>query len=498
MMETFHISSIFLPYNLLTNALIFSAIFGILSYARQSSQSPYPPGPQGYWFLGLIKVPMIKPWFTYVEWGRKYGDLIHFTRFGKHYLVINSLETANEILERQARSTSDRPVHTELDRIAVNKRVLGLAPYGDEWRAYRKLMHQNFRAEASVDYRPIEIKHIYKFLDGIDSSEMSLKDQVSTLSQVIMFDSVYGLEISSSKEDLPQYARDSIELNDSLLLPGWAAIKSIPFIHLLPSWFPGGKLRIMHENIHEAFSETAEGPWVQTLNAMESDQNHRSLLAKLISEQPQERSSDDLELIKNMAMQAVVAAADTTMSAICTFFLAMSLYPDVQLKAQQELDAVLGHGKLPTFDDRSLLPYVDAVYREVMRWHPAIPLGLPHTNSTQDIYHKGYYIPKGTTISANIWAMTHNESHFDKPNQFIPERHLNKKNKINSILAYGFGRRVCVGRYMADDTIWITIASVLATKNISSLPNENVEDYFCDGAFCCAERLDCRVTPRLA
>jgi len=64
------------------------------------------------------------------------------------------------------------------------------------------------------------------------------------------------------------------------------------------------------------------------------------------------------------------------MSAISTFFLAMSLYPDVQQKAQQELDTVLGPGKVPTFEDRSSLPYVEAVYREVMRWHPAIPMGM--------------------------------------------------------------------------------------------------------------------------
>jgi cytochrome P450 len=64
------------------------------------------------------------------------------------------------------------------------------------------------------------------------------------------------------------------------------------------------------------------------------------------------------------------------MSAIATFFLAMSLYPDVQRKAQKELDTVLGPGKIPTFADRESLPYIDAIYREVMRWHPAIPLGI--------------------------------------------------------------------------------------------------------------------------
>ncbi|THU99692.1 cytochrome P450, partial [Dendrothele bispora CBS 962.96] len=420
---------------------------------------PYPPGPKGYWLLGLIRIPMIKPWFTYVKWGKEYGDLIHFTRLGRHYLVINSLEATNEILERQARLTSDRPVHTELDRIGIHDstgmfplHLLGLAPYNDEWRAYRKLMHQNFRAKASIDYRPIEIKHVCRFLARINSMDVSLKDQVSTLSQVIMFDSVYGLEISNNKEDMPQHARDLVDLNDSLLLPGWDAFKSIPFIHLFPSWFPGGHHRIAHENLSKIIEAVTEGLWGQFIKA---------IVSFVLSNEF--KYTDGIPpgflFIPNF---------QKTMSAICTFFLAMSLYPDVQQKAQQELDTVLGHGKLPTFDDRSSLPYIDAIYLEVMRWHPAIPLGVQHV-SIKDIYYKDYCIPKGqippqsrSQEEQHTRAMTHDESQFSEPDHFLPERHLNKENNISSILAYGFGRRVCVGRYMANDTIWITIASVLA------------------------------------
>ncbi|THV03100.1 cytochrome P450 [Dendrothele bispora CBS 962.96] len=448
----------------------------------QRSQPHCPPGPNGYWFLGLFRIPTVKPWLTYVEWGKKYGDLVHFTRLGRHYLVINSLEATNEILDRQAGLTSDRPVHTELDDIDTVEFILLFScyllaqmPYGDEWRVNRRLFHQNFRPLASIDYRPIEIKHVHKFLSSIGSLEMSLKDQVSALSQGVMFDSVYGLEIYNNKEEMPTHARDVVDLSELILLPGWDAFKSIPFIRFFPSWLPGSHQWITYKKMGAAIQATKEDPWGQTMKAMKSDENHSSLIAKLMSEKPQNKSSQDIESIKYMGAQAVAAAADTTMSAVCTFFLAMSLYPNVQQKAQEELDTVLGHGKLPTFDDRSSLPYIDAIYQEVMRWHPAIPLGLPHF-SIKDIYYRNYYIPKGK-------AMTHDGARFYNPDQFIPERHLNQKNNINSILAYGFGRRVCVGRYMADDMIWMTIASVLATKNISSLPNENVEDYFTDGTF---------------
>ena len=73
------------------------------------------------------------------------------------------------------------------------------------------------------------------------------------------------------------------------------------------------------------------------------------------------------------------------------------LHPEAQKKAQAEIDQVVGHGRLPTFDDRSSLPYVEALYREIQRWRPVSTLGFPHTTIKGDVY-KGYYIPKGVLL----------------------------------------------------------------------------------------------------
>ncbi|KAK7438217.1 hypothetical protein VKT23_018148 [Stygiomarasmius scandens] len=193
-----------------------------------------------------------------------------------------------------------------------------------------------------------------------------------------MFVVVYGLEISSNKDDLPHQARETIEQNDALLIPGWDAFKTIPFIHKLPSWCPGGQIRVSHEAFAVVVDQLAEGSFQLTMNAIMKDDNHSSLISELISQLDvldEAQRDKEIERIKWMGFQSLTAAADTTMSAISTFFLVMSLYPDVQLKAQKELDDILGPGRLPTFDDRLSLPYVEAVYREVMRWHPAIPMG---------------------------------------------------------------------------------------------------------------------------
>src|SRR5947209_6434347 len=77
----------------------------------------------------------------------------------------------------------------------------------------------------------------------------------------------------------------------------------------------------------------------------------------------------------------------------------MILYPEVQRKAQEEIDKVVGTRRLPGFDDRGNVPYVDAIVKEVLRWHPVGPMGLPHV-TTDDVIFNGYLIPKGALIIA--------------------------------------------------------------------------------------------------
>jgi cytochrome P450 len=99
--------------------------------------------------------------------------------------------------------------------------------------------------------------------------------------------------------------------------------------------------------------------------------------------------------------------------------LALANHPEVQRKAQVELDAVVGSDRLPTITDRSSLPYVHAIVKELGRWYNAAPLGKSpslhrlHTYkstrlgvvhcSTEDDEYEGYFIPKGTMIIPNVW-----------------------------------------------------------------------------------------------
>lgn len=85
-----------------------------------------------------------------------------------------------------------------------------------------------------------------------------------------------------------------------------------------------------------------------------------------------------------------------------TFFLAMVLHPEVQRKAHEQLDLVVGSDRLPEFSDRPVLPYIDAIVKECSRWMPVMPLGVPHASTAGDEY-EGYFIPKGSVVIPNQW-----------------------------------------------------------------------------------------------
>jgi cytochrome P450 len=88
--------------------------------------------------------------------------------------------------------------------------------------------------------------------------------------------------------------------------------------------------------------------------------------------------------------------------ALHTFFLAMVLFPEAQRKAQKELDEVVGSTRLPDFEDRANLPYINALGKEVMRWHPIIPLGVAHSVTRDDVLGN-YFIPAGSLVLGFAW-----------------------------------------------------------------------------------------------
>lgn len=92
-------------------------------------------------------------------------------------------------------------------------------------------------------------------------------------------------------------------------------------------------------------------------------------------------------------------------------------YPEIQKKAQDELDSVVGRDRLPTIEDEKNLPYCHAIVKEVERVHNPFWLGTPHVASSDFVY-RGQYIPKDTVVVLNTWTMHHDPARHDHPDTF--------------------------------------------------------------------------------
>ena len=164
------------------------------------------------------------------------------------------------------------------------------------------------------------------------------------------------------------------------------------------------------------------------------------------------------------------------------FLLLMTAFPDIQKRAQAEIDTVVGRDRVPNFNDYEYLPFVRAVMKEILRWRPVDPLGLPH-RSTEDDWYEGHYIPAGSVLIPNVWQLNRDPDVYGpEADQFIPARHLDASGKMGASpihtkdeghVSYGFGRRICIGRHVANNSLFINASIMLWAMNIEHAKDEN-------------------------
>ncbi|KAJ4478327.1 cytochrome P450 1 [Lentinula aciculospora] len=454
-------SSLFLA-SLGVAALAFGVILRVRRNRSNAAKAAYPPGPK------VASMPTLDAWVKYREWGEAYGDLVYVPEWNT--LITNSAEVALDLLEKRARIYSDRAM-TPIMKLCGGENLLSVECYSDKWRKDRRVFQQTFRQAACHNFYPAQYYKIHEFLRNLIYKPDDFMEHIRGLSQGLVYKSLYGLDITAEDPLAKKAAGIVGTFGRALLSGGFPTYEWFPWLVYLPSWFPGCEFKRIASECGKVVEEVDTIPFdiaVDRLNSGECT----SPIAELAAERP-----EDIKEIKAMGTMSFIAATDTTISSISSFLLAMCMHPDVQAKAREEIDRVIGKDRLPTFEDRRSLPYVESIYREVMRLDPPIPLGFPHISMEDDLY-RGYHIPKGcTTILSLIWAINRDPNVYADPDKFLPERYMNSPNgpfeNIDNIYAYGFGRRVCAGRYMADNTVWLTIASVLAAFTLGNAKDED-------------------------
>ncbi|KAJ6498326.1 cytochrome P450 [Mycena vulgaris] len=457
---------------------------------------PLPPGPQPRFIVGNLQdLPTGgREWDAYAALAHKFkSDVIYLRVLGTSILSINSFDAANELLNRRGAVWSDRP------RLPMIKELMGwdwnlvLQSYNEGFSSHRRIVQQHFQPGiVAREYRPVMLFEVRVLLQNLLAAPAHFSDHLKRMAGAIIMMVTYGHRVRTDNDPFIQLAEDVRRHAEET--PGAALVDTLPILKYLPSWIaPFKRLALFKRGLSY---QMRDAPFLMVKKQMASGNAVPSMVSSLLEDESRPQDGSDEELIKNCGGVVYSAGADTTATALTNFFLAMSLYPDVQRRAHQELDTVIGRSRLPQFDDRDNLPYLGAILKETLRWKAVTPLGVPHCTTEADEY-LGKHIPAKTTVLANISAMLHDKEVYDDPDEFNPDRFISQAPAPDPArAAFGFGRRVCPGRFFADDSIWIAMVHILHIFTIKGEMDGSKDVQWSSGLVSVPTAFLCDIQPR--
>ncbi|KAK1217185.1 hypothetical protein PQX77_020168 [Marasmius sp. AFHP31] len=231
-----------------------------------------------------------------------------------------------------------------------------------------------------------------------------------------------------------------------------------PFLRYIPEWtgLAGWKKRVRECRQHQR--DLFFGLLDETMERMKRGEENGCHMEEIIRRQGE--LGLDREMMGYLGGVLLEGGSDTSSGFLQSVVLLMIAFPEVQKRAQAELDRVVGPHRLPTLDDFSELPYLRAVVQEIQRFRPVAPL-IPHGTTAPEEY-KEYLIPKDTVIFVNTWGIFHDPEMYDNPETFNPDRFLSTENgtkpdvdgtDCRTNIVFGCGRRTCPGMYLAQNSI---------------------------------------------
>ncbi|KAG2188787.1 hypothetical protein INT44_003926 [Umbelopsis vinacea] len=471
-----------------TVPLISSAVVATLSVAwwlLQPSERNLPPLAPGCLpvighLLALAsKEPLQK---LFLKWSQEVGPIFTLKLGVKRWIIINDSTTVKNLIVNRGTIYSSRDISSVMvDGLFDGETGGGFAfyEYGKYWRNLRRIAHSGLTKKKIDDYQSTFeqgartlLQTLWQDLAKYPEAGISLCRYLEDYALLSVLKVAYGdaIKLKPGDEEL----QPVFELTAAAATFLGPKEQLLEFFPILKRIFPQNTplVKYIRNKLHSFY-----GPLFQNLvEKMENDPEN-------VSDCFFKEVADQLTLSQRIGFSAVFvgAGSETTASTLQWIFAVLTNYPEIQEKVFGEIDAVVGRDRLPTADDEPNLPYLQCVILETLRLFTPAPLGVPHATSSEDTYNN-FVIPKKATVVINAYAIHRDPNRYEEPEKFDPLRHMEyvKSKSAHKFsqnvddrphLAFSTGRRVCVGIHLAERSVFMATAVLVACYRLEGSPD---------------------------
>ncbi|XP_070617501.1 cytochrome P450 2W1 [Erythrolamprus reginae] len=468
---------------LLNPTIIFSLILLLLLASLflsnlDKSSGRMPPGPTPLPIIGNLHLINIKRQdVSFMKLSKTYGPVFTFHLGLQKIVVLVGYEAVKEALLSKGNEFIDRPPIPIFSQIQHGNGVF--FSVGDLWKDTRRFTLTMMR-DLGMGNSLIEGK-ILEELNFLIERVGSFKGEpfpLKTFSEAptnITFTILFGDRFDYADPTFTTLLRLIYDVMSLLGDPALHLYNVYPFL---------GFLLKPHKAILKRVEETQViiEKYMQASKETLSRNQLQSYIDTMLFKQQQEGANGKKNVFDNRNVMAsvldlVMAGTETTATTLQWTILMMMKYPEIQRKAQQEIQGVLGSERLPLYEDRKRMPFTNAVIHEVQRF-ASIVQHFPRC-TTVDTHFRGYFIPKGTPVFPSLTSSLYDETQWETPNRFNPNHFLDAEGnfvKKEAFLPFSIGRRNCLGENLARMELFIFAVGLLQRFTFQASPGMREED----------------------
>ncbi|XP_063173356.1 cytochrome P450 2K6-like [Candoia aspera] len=444
-----------------------------------NSSPNLPPGPRTIPILGnLHRMDLKRPYRTMIQLSKEYGPVFRLKLGFQEMVVLTGYETVKEALVDQADAFAGRPFVPIFDDLSKGFGII--FAHGENWKVMRRFTLSTLR-DYGMGRRTIEDKIIEEcsVLTKTVKTYAGKPFEVTTVMTAAVSNIIVSILLGKryDYEDatflrLLKLMRENIQLSGS---PNISLYNMFPLLGFLL----GSHKKVM--NNRKEFRAFIQATFIEYLKDLDEN-DQRSFIDSFLVRQREENKKVTNGYFHNENLKAVVAnlfaaGTETSSNTLRWAILLMMKYPEIQSKVQEEIAKEIGVCQ-PRMEDRAKMPYTDAVIHEVQRFADIVPTNLPHA-TTMDVTFKGFFIPKGMQIVPLLSSVLHDESQWEKPQEFYPEHFLDAEGKFvkkEAFLPFSAGRRVCAGETLAKMELFLFFARLLQRFTFQPPPGTSKDD----------------------